>query len=340
MLEPPMIAALRRFLQNITRTRTKSAIQARLERILGETINDISLYEQALRHRSTVQEPYDGRLQSNERLEYLGDATLELIISEHLYKAFPEEMEGFLTLLRSKLVRGRALADIARSIELGTIINMSDVVAQQGGRERQSILSDTFEALVGALYLDQGLDASRRFVYRTMLEGTDLSTLAKREDNFKSLLQEYVQEREWPYPTYQVVDTQGPPHARIFKVSVSVNSQVVATGRSNSKKRAEQKASKEALKRLKKAEKRNKKGPHQNHKGALHAFVQAKKWPHPVYRLINTDGPPHEPIFTVEVEVKGKVRVAQQAKTKKGAGHSAAREALKQLQRTADSTER
>jgi len=213
-------------------------------------VGDLSLYEQALRHRSLLRSQPRSHLYSNERLEFLGDAVLGFVVGDHLYRHFPDETEGFLTRLRAKLVNGRALAYYAESVALGGLILMSDNMVQTDGRQNQTILADAFEAVIGALYLDQGMPAARRFIHRTMLDRVDLGHLAAKHDNYKSLLLEYVQAEGWLQPQYRVVTEQGPSHDRTFTVEVLVNGTAYGQGQAGSKKSAEQLAAREALERL------------------------------------------------------------------------------------------
>ena len=221
-----------------------------VERLVGMPIRDLALYEQALRHRSLLRGEARSHLYSNERLEFLGDSVLGFVVAEHLYRHFPEETEGFLTQLRAKLVNGLALADFALSINLGAFILMSQNMVQTEGRQNPTILADAFEAVIGALYLDRGMGAARRFIHRTMLDDADLHDLAAQRDNFKSLLLEYVQAEAWPQPQYRVVIEEGPSHDRTFTVEVLVNGMAYGQGEAGSKKSAEQKAAREALERL------------------------------------------------------------------------------------------
>ena len=213
-------------------------------------VGDLALYEQALRHRSLLRGQPRSHLYSNERLEFLGDAVLGFVVADYLYRHFPDETEGFLTRLRAKLVNGQALARYAEMIDLGDIILMSENMVQTEGRQNQTILADAFEAVIGALYLDRGMSAARRFIHHTMLDHADLNTLAAQRDNFKSLLLEYVQAEGWPQPQYRVVTEEGPSHDRTFTVEVFVNDTAYGQGRASSKKSAEQKAAREALDRL------------------------------------------------------------------------------------------
>lgn len=204
-------------------------------------------------HRSLLRGEAPQDLKSNERLEFLGDAVLGFITAEHLFAHFPEKDEGFLTRLRAKLVNGKALAECAQRINLGDLILMSKNMAQEHGRQNSTILADALEALIGAIYLDQGLEKARVFIHRTMLEKVDLIQLAHKYDNYKSLLLEYAQARGWSQPQYKVVTEQGPSHAKVFTVDAILRGEPHGRGQGGSKKLAEQRAAKEALFRLRSA---------------------------------------------------------------------------------------
>lgn len=222
----------------------------RLEAMLGMPIGDLALYEHALRHRSVLRGLPNSHTQSNERLEFLGDAVLGVAVAERLYTAFPERDEGFLTRTRAKLVNGQMLAGFAEAIGLPPLILLSENMAQAEGRANPTVLADAFEAVLGALYLDQGFEAARQFVFRLLDEHVDLSDVAEQRSNFKSLLLEYVQARGRTQPVYRVVAEEGPSHDRRFTVEVLVGGVPAGTGRARSKKQAEQQAAEEALARL------------------------------------------------------------------------------------------
>ncbi len=221
-----------------------------LERVLGVRCRDRALYEKALRHRSVLRRRSLHAYRSNERLEYLGDAVLGFIVAEYLYNRFPYEPEGYLTTLRSKLVSGQALSARARELGLGKMVVMSDEFERSGGRETASVLADTFEAVIGALYLDRGVKAARRFIRRVVLETTDLARLAAEDDNFKSLLLELAQANGWGQPQYRVIKTRGPGHVRTFTVVVSIEDMPLGRGEGGSKKHAEKEAARLALQRI------------------------------------------------------------------------------------------
>ncbi len=249
-----MTTAVRRLLRRPAGSKaeatTEAVSRAAVEQLVGSPVDDLALYEQALKHRSLLRGRPDSHLLSNERLEFLGDAVLGFVVAEHLYRHFPTRTEGFMTRLRSKLVNGPALSSCAEDLGLGRLILMSDNMAQTDGRQNQTILADAFEALIGALYLDLGLETSRHFIHRAMLDGIDLDRLADQRDNYKSLLLEYAQGQGWPQPRYHVLAEDGPSHDRRFTIEVLVRGEAYGQGLARSKKGAEQKAAREALRRL------------------------------------------------------------------------------------------
>ncbi len=191
-------------------------------------------------------------LVSNERLEYLGDAVLGFIVADYLFQQFRGEDEGFLTRLRSKLVKGEALARYAVDIELGKLIMMSANMKQMDGEENSSILANAYEALIGAIYLDLGVDAARAFIDKTMLQRIDLVHLAQKTDNYKSMLLESAQAKGWKQPEYVVTSESGPSHDRTFTVEAIVNDENMGSGTAPNKKKAQQLAARAALETLRK----------------------------------------------------------------------------------------
>lgn len=227
----------------------QESIQA-LEAKLGYTFRDDSLLQNALLHRSHVHVTGQDREQSNERLEFLGDAVLGLVVNEDLYQKYPGRSEGDLTKMKALLVCGARLSEVAGQFELGAHIRMSRSEAATGGRKRSSILADTMEALIGAVYLDGGLGAARGVIQRLLLEGSD-RVLAKRSlRNFKSRLQELIQARHKSPPRYRVMEVDGPDHDRLFKVAVTFNGRTLGMGEGRNKKTAEQNAARKALEAL------------------------------------------------------------------------------------------
>ncbi len=226
----------------------------RIEAFVGRPVGSLALYERALRHRSVLRGKPNGHLQSNERLEFLGDAVLGVAVAERLFAAFPDRNEGFLTRIRAKLVNGVMLAAFAEARGLGDLLLLSPNMAQGEGRSNPTILADAFEAVLGALYLDLGFDAARAFVFELIEEYVDLDTISEQRSNFKSMLLERVQAEGQRQPLYHVVAEEGPSHDRRFTVEVRVGAQPLGLGSARSKKQAEQKAAREALERLREEE--------------------------------------------------------------------------------------
>lgn len=217
-----------------------------LEQKLDHKFLNTSLLDNALTHRS-----YNGP--SNERLEFLGDSLLNFIVAEMLFAHFPQAPEGDLSRLRAALVRGETLAEVAREFSLGDYLNLGEGELKSGGFRRASILADALEAVIGAIYLDSGIEACKRCVCRWM-EGRikDLS-LATGEKDAKSQLQEWLQARKKPLPVYTVVDTQGDSHNQLFTISCSVVLlDQVATATASSRKNAEKEAAHLMLQKLEK----------------------------------------------------------------------------------------
>jgi ribonuclease-3 len=221
-----------------------------LEETLGFVFDDKSLLQRALTHRSFLNENPDLPWLDNERLEFLGDAILGFVTAEHLYHRFPEMKEGDLTSLRAALVRGQTLAEFATQLNLGPYLLISRGEEAGRGRARPALLAATFEAILGALYFDQGLPAARALIVR-MIEDKTQSILQERLDrNAKSLLQELSQGRLKVTPVYRLVETRGPDHAREFTVEALLGSQVYGVGHGRNKQTAEQDAARNAISKL------------------------------------------------------------------------------------------
>lgn len=227
-------------------TMPSDPIISSLEKTINTRFRNRDLLLQSLTHRSAVR----GRnhAQSYERLEFLGDAVLELAVTEFLY-ATSNKPEGELTNWRSVLVRGETLAEVAREIRLGDAIIMSKSEASSGGREKDSTLADALEALIGAMYLDQGFDGARVFIDAFILSRLR-ELLAKGEDrDAKSLFQERAQEELGITPLYKVLEEKGPDHDKIFTVAVCLGKEEIAEGTGPSKQKAEQAAAEQGLKK-------------------------------------------------------------------------------------------
>ena len=218
-----------------------------LQTLLGVKFKNSALLDQSLVHRSYLNENPDFPLPSNERLEFLGDAFLGLVIAEQLYLQFPALPEGELTKLRAALVRKETLADLSMSLRIGEYLYLGHGEEATGGRRRQTTLARALEAVIGAVFLDQGYDAAKNTILRIF--GDVLKTVAAEElaPDYKSRLQELVQARRRATPIYRVVETHGPDHARQFTVEVSVSGVPIARGQDKSKQKAEKEAARRAL---------------------------------------------------------------------------------------------
>ena len=211
--------------------------------------SDINLLNTALTHRSFLNESRSS-LQSNERMEFLGDAVLELVTSDFLYHQFPNYPEGRLTSLRSKIVQTRTLAAVANKLDLGRQLKLSKGEIASGGAQNNSLLADLLEAVIGSIYLDGGIDSAKAFIHTHLLNNyLELIKDANVED-WKSQLQELVQSKGGVAPVYQVVKEEGPDHDRLFTVTVNFFDKDQASGSGHSKQVAQQTAAKLALTKL------------------------------------------------------------------------------------------
>jgi ribonuclease-3 len=226
-----------------------------LQRNLGINFSDTSLLEQALIHRSYLNENPSLALTSNERLEFLGDAVLGLIIAENLYQTYPNFSEGEMTKIRASLVRRETLARIAKAIRLGDHLYLGKGEDTSGGRNKLVNLACTLEAIIAAIFLDQGLSATRYLILK--LFNTELQKVASQGAaiDYKSELQELIQSRLQQTPTYRVIETSGPDHSRIFTVEVRLGNTVLGNGSGKSKKEAQIEAARLAMESLSKGDK-------------------------------------------------------------------------------------
>lgn len=217
---------------------------------LSSQFKNKKILNRAFIHRSYLNEVPEKKLQSNERLEFLGDAVLELIVSLYLYKHYPDFSEGGLTERRSKLVQTKTLALAANRLGLGQQLKLSRGEKASGGAENTSILADTFEAVIGAMHEDRGFNQTFKFVVENLLLPAEKLFSQELPTDYKSTLQELVQAKKQPSPTYQVVEALGPDHNKTFKIAVYVDNQELAWGVGKSKQMAEQEAAKAALENL------------------------------------------------------------------------------------------
>jgi len=223
---------------------------AALQEILGVSFEDSSLLEQALIHSSYINENPDLAPTSNERLEFLGDAVLGLIIAEKLYHDLPSLTEGEMTKLRAALVRGDTLARAARAVGLGDYLYLGKGEEASGGRHKPANLAGGLEAVIAAIFLDQGSAVAKNFILRLFNEELEKAVSQGGEADYKSQLQELIQGREQQTPAYYVVEAKGPDHDRSFTVEVRVGDTVLGRGTGKSKKAAETEAARSALERL------------------------------------------------------------------------------------------
>ena len=224
-----------------------------VEEKLGYSFEDRSLLRNALLHRSHIHVMGQDREESNERLEFLGDAVLGLLVNDYLYNRYADRSEGDLTKMKSLLVCGARLSEVAVKFDLGIHIRMSRSEAATGGRNRSSILADTTEALIGAVYLDGGLEAAKGVVERIVLGGAERVLKRRSLRNYKSRLQELIQARHKTPPRYKIMSVEGPDHDRLFRVAVTFEGEVLGAGEGRNKKAAEQNAAREALANLENA---------------------------------------------------------------------------------------
>ncbi|OQX96778.1 ribonuclease III [candidate division KSB1 bacterium 4572_119] len=251
-----MFNKLSEFIRKAVKFRQKNSyisndVIHRIEEKLNYEFKNKDLVAKALKHRSFLSVTNESRLMSNERLELLGDAVLGMIVIEHLFLRFPSKEEGELTAIKSLIVSRKILANIAREIGLGEFILLNDAEEKAGGRSRPSILSDAFEAITGAIYLDGGLSTAVNFIREKLLYQIDVITSIDKYKNFKSILLEYSQSKYWGIPRYIVKKEEGPDHNKLFTIEVIVNNEALGLGKGNSKKKAEQIAAKNALKKIK-----------------------------------------------------------------------------------------
>lgn len=217
-----------------------------LQKTIGVTFSKPDLLRQAFVHRSYLNEAKNIQ-GSNERLEFLGDAVLSFLTSDFLYKKFPEFPEGKLTNIRSSLVNTKTLSEIAQTLNLGELLFLSHGEQESGGRNNSSLLADVFEALLGAMFLDQGVDVCRGYLTGFLFVRVEDIIKTKAYVDYKSLLQEIVQETSKTSPTYHVTKSEGPDHAKTFWVDVVSDGKKLGEGEGKSKQEAEQHAALAAL---------------------------------------------------------------------------------------------
>ena len=219
-----------------------------LETAIGYRFKNISLLQNALTHSSYANERWHNSLKSNERLEFLGDSILGMVVAEFLFKTFPDRPEGELTRMRADMVCEQTLAAVAARIDLGRHLMLGNGEEQGGGRTRGSILADAVESVIAASFLDGGMEAARQFIEKFILVEVPVKKLHNAD--YKTALQELVQQKKNQTLSYALVGESGPDHDKRFEVEVSLNGRVIGTGSGSSKKRAEQMAARCALENM------------------------------------------------------------------------------------------
>lgn len=221
-----------------------------LEKCLSHKFANPDLLQQALVHRSYLNEHSEIKLDHNERLEFLGDAVLELVITEFLFTKYPNRPEGELTAFRAALVNTETLSQVAGEFNLGDYILLSKGEAKENGRSRQAMLADAFEAITGAIYLDAGYQAARDFIAKYLFPKIDQIVEKNLWQDAKSAFQERAQAVHEVTPSYQMLSAIGPDHSKVFTVGLYLGEKLVAKGVGPSKQRAEQEAAREGLKQM------------------------------------------------------------------------------------------
>lgn len=224
--------------------------RCKLEDTIFYRFKNLKLAKEALTHSSYANEKKSSKVRNNERLEFLGDSVLSIVISDHLFRNYPHLPEGELTKVRSKIVCEATLSDCARKIKLGNYMMFGRGEELTGGRERTSILADAYEALIAAIYLDAGLDTARQFILEQMSVTIEDAVLGKVFMDYKTRLQEVIQVEKNNRIRYELTGEEGPDHCKIFYSSVLLNDKIVGQGNGRSKKESEQEAAKEALRSL------------------------------------------------------------------------------------------
>ena len=219
-----------------------------LEAAIGYRFQNISLLQNALAHSSYANERWHNSLMSNERLEFLGDSVLGMLVADYLYRSFPQRPEGELTRMRADMVCEKTLANVANRLGLGNHLLLGKGEEQGGGRSRDSILADAVESVIAACFLDGGMEAARAFVERFVL--VTVPTERMNNADYKTALQELVQQKKNQTLSYHLIGESGPDHDKQFTVELTLNGKVIGIGNGRSKKRAEQAAAHDALEKL------------------------------------------------------------------------------------------
>lgn len=220
---------------------------SKLEKKIKITFKDKQLLEKAFIHSSYINENRDREVGDNERLEFLGDAVLELAATKHLFDNYPDQEEGQMTAYRSALVKGKHLAEVAEELELGQYLFLSRGEEKSGGRSKKYILANTVEALIGAIYQEHGYETAEKFIKEFILKRLDEIIVNNLHIDSKTKFQEICQEIEGITPHYELVSEEGPDHNKVFTMGAYINDHLIAQGSGSSKQKAEDDAAKNAL---------------------------------------------------------------------------------------------
>ncbi|MBD3360866.1 ribonuclease III [Candidatus Peregrinibacteria bacterium] len=220
----------------------------KLEEKIGIKFKNLDILTKAFVHRSYINEHKNENIEDNERLEFLGDAVLELVATKHLFETCPNKAEGEMTSFRSALVRGKNLADVSEELSLGKYLFLSKGEEKSGGRKKNYILANTLEALIGAIYLDQGYHTAEEFIEKFIMAELDEIIEKELHIDAKSRFQEICQEKEGITPHYKIIAEEGPDHNKQFTMGAYIDKKQIATGTGSSKHDAEDEAARNALK--------------------------------------------------------------------------------------------
>lgn len=225
--------------------------EQKINQLTGYKVNDPSLFKLALTHRSAFDHADTAEKESNERLEFLGDAILDAVAAEYLYKSFPENDEGFLSKKRDQIVNGKILSSFSKELNLLGLMNISTQAKKKAETDAPKICADGLEAVIGAIYIDSSFEQAKQFISKNILSHIDLNDLKSVDENYKSQLLEVVQSKGIGALSYICLEEIGPPHRREFVMQVKIDGKLLGTGKGKSKKEAEQVAAFETLKILK-----------------------------------------------------------------------------------------
>ncbi|WP_027340530.1 ribonuclease III [Halonatronum saccharophilum] len=228
----------------------KEGYLKKIQEEIGIEFKDESILKRALTHKSYANERRNLNLKDNERLEFLGDSVQDLVVSEYMFLKYPDHPEGDLAKIRSVVVSAPVLAQKAREISLGDYLLLGKGEEMTGGRKRDSILADAFEALVGSIYLDRGLEVVEKFILSLLVPDIKNVEIGEHIQDYKTLLQEIIQRDSNSRPEYKVVKEEGPDHNKEFTIEVDFDGDILGRGKGSSKKEAQQRAAKDAISKI------------------------------------------------------------------------------------------